>query len=114
MNTEDQRSGQKRRSKVNRRKFNDSDTPILIKEVNKTGEPEKRGENINKVFIEIRIIEKVGILNMGVVVIIGGEKYVEAKRKSRLCGETDTPNHYSTNYHYSSYPTFWSGTASAT
>ena len=48
-------------------------TPILIKEVNKTGEPEKREENLNKVFIEIRIIKKVGILNMGVVVIIGGE-----------------------------------------
>ena len=40
-------------------------TPILIKEVNKTGEPEKRGENLNKVFIEMRIIKKVVILKYG-------------------------------------------------
>ncbi len=42
-------------------------TPTLIKEVNKTGDPEKRGENLNKVFIEMRIIKNVGILNMGAV-----------------------------------------------
>ena len=43
-------------------------TPILIKEVNKTGEPEKREENLNKVFIEMR---KILLIITALMLIVG-------------------------------------------
>ena len=43
-------------------------TPILIKEVNKTGDPEKRGENLNKVFIDMR---KTLLITTALMLVVG-------------------------------------------
>ncbi|HIB58776.1 MAG TPA: hypothetical protein EYO41_06125, partial [Candidatus Marinimicrobia bacterium] len=51
-------------------------TPILIKEVNKTGDPEKRGENLNKVFIEMR---KTLLIITALMLTIGYSQETDAK-----------------------------------